>query len=231
MKKVAARPVIVFQPDGVEIPAGITDLARFRAWVHSDDFPERGRIDWIDGRMEVDCLPEDLNTHGSPKSAIAIRLGTLIQEKKRGVVYIDRARLTNPDADLSAEPDVLVLLFATVRSGRARLVPKASLEEGRFIEIEGTADLVVECVSDSSRAKDARRLRDAYHRAGVREYWLVDARTRPATFDVLLRQPRGYEPAPAGRGGYRKSGLLKRGVRLSLVHEEAGLDLYRLDVR
>ena len=63
-------PIISLLADGIEIPPGILDLERFRAWARSDDFPERGRIDWVAGRLEVDMSPGDLNTHGSPKSAI-----------------------------------------------------------------------------------------------------------------------------------------------------------------
>src|SRR5436309_2438449 len=47
----------------IEIPA-IHNLAEFRRWALSDDFPHRGRIDYIDGRIEVDMSPEDLFTHG-----------------------------------------------------------------------------------------------------------------------------------------------------------------------
>ena len=55
----------------VEIPLGIACLADFRQWALSDDFPERGRIDFIAGRIEVDMSPEDLFTHGTLKSEIA----------------------------------------------------------------------------------------------------------------------------------------------------------------
>jgi hypothetical protein len=119
-------PVIHLQKDGVEIPACITSLEQFRDWARSDDFPERGRIDWVGGRMEVDMAPEDLNTHGSPKSAIAGKLWLLVQETRRGMVYIDRTRLSSPEGGLSAEPDVLVLLFETVEAELARLIPRAS---------------------------------------------------------------------------------------------------------
>jgi len=145
------------------------DLERFRTWARSDSFLERGRIDWVAGRLEVDMSPEDLNTHGSPKSAIAIQLGLHLQEPGKGLVVIDRARFSSPSADPSVEPDVLVLLFETVETGRARLIPKASGAEGRFVEIEGTVDLAVECVSDASTVKDRKRLREAYYRAGVPE--------------------------------------------------------------
>jgi hypothetical protein len=70
MAELAQGPTIALQADGIEIPPGIVDLERFRAWARSGSFPERGRIDWVAGRLEVDMSPGDLNTHGSPKSAI-----------------------------------------------------------------------------------------------------------------------------------------------------------------
>ena len=223
--------VIALLPEGVEIPAGISDLAGFRAWATSDAFPESGRIDWVSGRMEVDMSPEDLNTHGSPKSAIAIQLGNLIQEADRGMVFIDRARLSSPEADLSVEPDVLVLLLSTLKAGRARLIPKASGAEGRFIEIEGTADLAVECVSDASTQKDRKRLRDCYHRAGVREYWLVDVRGKTVEFQLLIHREAGYEPSRPDAEGFANSEVLGRKVRLVRRLQDAGLVFFRLEVR
>jgi hypothetical protein len=43
---------IVLYDDSVDIPAGIRDLAGFRRWVHSDDFPEQN------GYLELDGTPE-----------------------------------------------------------------------------------------------------------------------------------------------------------------------------
>lgn len=231
MSETVTPPVIVVQPEGVEIPAGIVDLAGFRRWVHSETFPERGRIDWLNGRMEVDMSPEDLNTHGSPKSAIAVRLGALIQDRRLGMVFIDRARLTVPAADLSVEPDVLVLLRATLRAGRAQLVPRASGAPGRFIEIEGAPDLVVECGCDSSKRKDTVALRAAYLAAGVREYWLVDGRPDPPRFELLALRAGAYVPAGADREGFVPSEVLAATVRFVRETEADGLVFFRLDVR
>ncbi|MBI4613698.1 MAG: Uma2 family endonuclease [Planctomycetes bacterium] len=231
MPKVIAAPVIVFRSEGIEIPAGIVNLDRFRAWAHSRGFPQRGRIDWVGGTMEVDMSPEDLGTHGTPKSAIAIRLGQLIEDEERGAVFIDRARLTNRAAGLSCEPDVLVVLDETFESGRARLVPRKSGGEGRFIEIEGTADLVVEIVSDDSQTKDTVSLRDAYHRAGVREYWLIDVREGEIEFHLLVHGKARYRASRPDPAGFRRSPVLGREVRLVLSRKAAGLAHYRLEAR
>lgn len=228
-----ARSVIVLelQPGHIEIPAGIFHLPHFRQWLCSPEFPDRGRIDWLHGRLEVDMVPEDLQSHGSPKSTIAARLFALVQEPQLGHVYIDRARLTCPGADLSVEPDVLLVLVESLRSGRARLVTRASGEKGRYLEVEGAADLVVECVSDGSVRKDTVQLRELYHRAGVREYWLVDARRDAVQLDVLLHRPDGYASAAVGADDYRRSEVLGAEVRLVRSGEREGLMFYQLDIR
>lgn len=229
--KAVSRPVVVFEPLDIEIPMEIFDLSRFRQWLRSPAFPQSGRIDWLQGRLEVDVAPEDLETHGGPKSTIAGRLVVLLQEAGRGRVYIDRARLTCPGTDLSVEPDIMVVLFESVEAGRARLVPRVSGEPGRYLEIEGGADLVVECVSDGSEKKDTVRLMELYHAAGVREYWLVDARGPSVRFDVLLHRPSGYELANLSADGYRHSEVVAADVKLVRDSERAGFQLYRLDVR
>jgi hypothetical protein len=58
---------ILLEEDGsLEIPL-VQSLGAFRAWASSDDFPERGRIDYINGRIEVDMSPEELYCHGAIK--------------------------------------------------------------------------------------------------------------------------------------------------------------------
>lgn len=76
------------------------------------------------------------------------------------------------------------------REGRCGPGPESSLMYNT--EIEGAADLVVECVSDSSVTKDSRVLLDLYHRARVREYWLIDARPAGAVVAVHQWAAGGY---------------------------------------
>lgn len=193
----------------------LPDLAAFRRWVHSDDLPQRGRIDWIGGQVEIDVAPEEINTHGTLKACIARALAERIEDADLGVVLIDSTRLTNPTADLSVEPDVLVLLDASVSSGRARLVPKADAADPpqRFVEIEGAVDLVVECVSDSSTTKDLTRLPPRYFQAGVPELWIVDARHEPLVLAVHRAGAEGYERVEPDADGY--SALRQRSSRRS----------------
>src|ERR1700709_2691767 len=123
--------------DSLPIPGQARDLAGFRAWAVSPRFPERGRIDFLAGRLEVDMSPEDLQTHSLVKSEIAAVFQCLVTRRGLGEVYIDRARISSPAADLSVEPDVVVVLWEALDSGRWGAVPAASGKPGRFIEMEG----------------------------------------------------------------------------------------------
>lgn len=223
---------ILCDEEDVRIPGTVTDLGRFRAWARSDAFPERGRIDWIAREVWIDMSPEDANTHGSPKAAIAVKLGDLVEGRlDTGVVYIDRTRISVPGADLSVEPDVVVILFDSLESGRVKLVPKASREPGRFIEVQGPPDIVVECVSDSSEDKDTEKLLAAYRKAGVAEYWLVDARAKRPVFTLFQLRKGKYVAAPRRRDGTMVSSVLGRAVRLVRRRPRAGIVRYRLEDR
>src|SRR5262249_1305306 len=154
-----------------EIPT-INNLADFRRWALSDQFPDRGRIDYLAGRIEVDMSPEDLFTHGTLKTVIGARVHQRVEALDLGHTFIGETRISSVPGDVSAEPDVVVITHAALEEGRLVLTPKASGEPDRFVEVEGGPDLIVEILSDSSERKDLRRLPTAYFHAGVREFWL-----------------------------------------------------------
>ncbi len=224
-------PTIILDEAGIRIPGGLLDLKAFRRWTRSDAFPEKGRIDWIDGEVEVDMSPENLNGHASPKMAIAGALWAIVDARDLGVAYTDSTRLCSVEANLSAEPDVIVVLYATLEAGRARLVPSAGGGEGQFVEIEGAADLVVECVSDSSEKKDKERLFERYFLAGVREYWLCDVRRGAPLLRVHRRGKGGFRQQRPDADGYARSEVLGLAVRLVALPPRLGTVKYRLETR
>lgn len=212
---------VVFE-EQVEIPLDLRSLADFRRWALSDDFPERGRIDYIAGRIEVDMSPEDFFCHGTLKVEIAAVLYRLVKQANLGHLVTDCTRVSSVQADVSSEPDIVFLSHESLASGRARLVPKAGGEPGRYVEVEGAVDLIVEIVSDSSVTKDTRRLPEAYFKAGVREFWLADARKDPLIFRIHRRGPAAFEPADPDADGFQPSAVFGCAFRLSGTRDAQG---------
>jgi Uma2 family endonuclease len=215
----------------VEIPLGIKDLADFRRWALSDEFPQRGRIDYVAGRIEVDMSPGDFFTHGTLKTEVAGEIRTRVNQSDLGHVLIAETRISSVPADLSAEPDVVVITHESLDDGRVRLVPKASGEPDRYVEVEGAPDLIVEIVSDNSVQKDTQRLPEAYYLAGVREFWLIDARGEELLFQIHHRGPHSFEAAPVQANGFQPSDVLGSAFRLDRDRHQRGHWVYRLRSR
>lgn len=220
---------VIFE-ERLRVPSEVHDLAGFRTWAMSAEFPETGRIDFLVGDVEVDMSPEDLHTHGTLEAALARVLYELVVEADRGEVFVDRARISSPIADLSVEPDVVAVLWQSLTGGKVRYVPDANGREGRSREIEGAPDLVVEIVSDSSVSKDTRRLPRLYAMAGVRELWVIDARGEEINFRLHVLEAGTYSHAPADAEGRVVSPVLGRQVRLSRERSRVGTWRYRLEV-
>ncbi len=212
----AAGPALIVREgdDDLRVPVSVHEIESFRRWALSDRFPERGRIDFLVGDVEIDMSPEDLFTHGAVKTAVAASLHHLIVEADLGHVFVDRARVTAPDVGLSAEPDVVVVLWRSLEAGRCRLVPAAKRGKGRFTEIEGGPDVVVEIVSDGSERKDLERLPPLYAKAKVGELWRIDARGADLAFSIFALVDDGFREVPADAEGWIESAVLGRRFRL-----------------
>lgn len=181
----------------VSIPACVDDLESFRRWAHLDTFPTSGWFSYLNGRIWVDVSMEEFFTHNQVKVAFTGTMVALLTQQPVGRFVADRMLLTNIAANLSTEPDGLFFLWATLQSGRLRLIP--GKEEG-FMELEGTPDMALEIVSKTSERKDKEILRELYWKAGVPEYWLVDARGNTPVFDILCHTPDGYLATPNTEG-------------------------------
>jgi Uma2 family endonuclease len=174
--------------------------------------------------------PEDLYTHGALKMEIGTVLYTLIARSGRGMVFSDRTRISSPPADLSVEPDVVAVLWKTLDEGRLREVPSAGERPGRYIELEGAPDLVVEIVSDSSVGKDLKTLPKFYAAAGLPELWTVDARGREIRCDIQGLASGGYRTTP-GSDCWLLSPFLGLEVRLSRSRVQPHRWVYTLETR
>lgn len=214
---------------GFRIPVSALTLSGFREWATSDDFPQHIRAAFIDGEIFIEMSNEDLDTHVAVKTEIIRVLSNLIRDLKLGKFYGDGALVSNEDASVANNPDASFFTVESFQSGRVRLVPKTG-EEKRYKEIEGTPDWVLEVVSDSSVQKDTAQLREAYHKAGVSEYWLVDARGEEIHFHILNHRKSGYAAAPL-RDGWQRSRIFGRSFRLDRQRDAFGLWEYTLHVR
>jgi Uma2 family endonuclease len=218
---------LVIAGEEIVVPPSAHTLAGFRAWARSDEFPERGRISFLGHEIHIDMSPEEIETHNKVKGEVGYVLIGLNKKRKLGEFYSDRALLTNEGANLSTEADAAFATWATLEAGRLRLVPRED-EEGEYVELEGTPDWVLEVVSKSSVRKDTRELRERYYRAGIAEYWLIDARGEAIDFQILVRGPDGYVPT-GGRGGWQPSPLFGRRFRLTRRRGRMGHWEYTLE--
>jgi Uma2 family endonuclease len=91
--------------------------------------------------------------------------------------------------DTVVQPDIVVVLSANLD----RITPS---------RIIGAPDLVVEILSPGTAGYDRREKQDAYARAGVGEYWIVDPGAQ--TVELLTLE----------QGGYRSHGVFRGQARL-----------------
>ncbi len=219
---------IVNFENSFEMPLSLQSLEEFRRWTYSDGFPETGRIDYVDGRIEVEMSPEDLFTHGTPKSEIHGVLHGHVKKRKYGHLFVDRTRIASVAGNVSAEPDIVFVSHQSIKSGRVQLIAKASGKPGRYVELEGGPDLVVEIVSDGSEMKDTERLPQAYFNAGVDEYWLVDVRGETTIFRIHRRGKSGFAAVDQDADGFQNSEIFACGFHLERSWNEAGFWEYDL---
>jgi Uma2 family endonuclease len=211
------------------MPVRAATLAGFRAWVTSDDFPEWVRVTFVDQEIYLDMSKEELETHAKVKAEVCRVLLNLAKELKTGDFYLDGVLISNEAAEFSNNPDALFVLLESIEKNRVRMLPREG-EEGQFLEIEGTPDWVLEVISHSSVTKDTKKLRRAYHRAGIREYWLIDARGDTIDFQILYWRKKGYVAAP-NRDGWQRSEVFGREFRLVRERNRLGRWEYTLEIR
>ncbi len=213
----------------IRIPAHARTHAGFRAWATSDDYPEKLNASFIDGEIFIDMSPEELESHNKVKTTIVGRLFALNERLDLGELFSDRTLISNRAAGLSTEPDATFVSWSSFESGRVRLVPRKK-RPWECMELLGTPDWVLEVVSQSSVAKDTQSLRDAYHRAGIPEYWLVDARFDEISFQILRRRSDRYV-AVAAHDGWYASAVFAHAFRLERRKNRLGRWTYSLDVK
>lgn len=213
-----------------EIPADAHTLDGFLRWEDSETYPRYGRIDFLGGRLFIDMAAAELHSHETLKSQLGLAIGTIVRGQNLGRFYIENTRYVSPESDSGVEPDVLVCLYDSIRAGRLRFV-ESERDAARCMFVEGSADLVAEIVSNSSVGKDTNELRNRYFAAGVREYWILDARGMRMTFDLLIRGDDDWREAAPDAEGFRRSVVLGRRFRVDRVTDAVGLPDYDVQFR
>jgi len=211
------------------IPSSAATLEGFREWIGRDDSPDCRHISFLDPEILIDMTGEELETHVKLKGAVSAALFQLVENLDIGEFLADGVGFANVSAGLSNAPDASFLKWETTECGRVRLVPRKGVE-GQFTEIEGTPDWVMEVVSRGSVGKDTRDLRTRYRRAGIPEYWLIDARGADIDFQVLVLRGNRYA-AVRPRDGWYASPIFGHAFRLERRHNRAGRWQYKLHHR
>jgi Uma2 family endonuclease len=173
--------------------------------------------------------PEELETHNKIKTEIGRVIPNLNVELNLGVYYSDRTLLSNVRANLSTEPDATFVTWESLEQNRVRLVPRQG-QSGQYLELEGRPDWVLEIVSQTSVAKDTKKLRHLYHLAEIPEYWLIDARRETIHFQILIWRPTEYV-AGLHRGSWHRSPVFDRNFHLRRHRDRLGFWAYSLDVK
>jgi Uma2 family endonuclease len=225
----AEKPLVTIcnESRSVNLPSWVVDLESFRRWADSDEFPEDARVWYLQGQVWVDMSKEQVYTHVQAKTEIIVVLGGLVRAADLGLFLAGGAFLSHVDADISGIPDAIFAANKTLKAGRVRAIE--GMERGH-VELEGSPDMVLEVVSESSVKKDTVILRQAYWEAGIREYWLVDVREEPAKFDILKHSPKGYASARK-QDGWLKSSVFGKAFQLNQKKNVVGHTEFRLAVR
>src|SRR5687767_829968 len=208
----------------VRIPGWVKDLASFRRWARSGAFPDHGWIAHLGGELWVD-LSMERAAHNQAKGAVNGALTQLVQEEDLGSYFGDRMLLTDEDAELSTEPDGMFVGHASIDKGKAVL-----LAGDQALEVQGSPDMVLEVVSDTSVEKDLEILFDLYWRAKIAEYWIIDVRGDTPSFEINRRGSSKYG-AVKQQDGWVRSRVFGRSFRLVRVVRPGRLSRFTLEMR
>ncbi len=144
-------------------------------------FPDDGcRHEIVDGDHYVNPAPGTI--HQTIAKRLQYQLYTQVELADRGVVFFAPVDVQLGEYDI-VQPDLVVVL-------------KDSRADVTVAKINGSPDLLIEILSDSTANYDRRRKRLAYERSGVTEYWIVDPTLR--LVEQLVLQDGRYVTRPHG---------------------------------
>ena len=111
-------------------------------------------------------------THGSIIGRLYMFIGTYLDAKNAGYVFVDDVDVYLQEGPLF-KPDLIVVLE----------------ENSSIIDwskgIYGAPDMLVEVLSRSTKKRDVTIKKDIYERNGVKEYWIIDPWIKSVTVYLL----------------------------------------------
>ncbi|NJK81585.1 MAG: Uma2 family endonuclease [Chloroflexaceae bacterium] len=171
----------------VVLPANLSDIngPRQGKWTFNDfaslpanpNAEKQQRYEIIDGVLYAAPLPNE--THQKVVGWIYYYLTSHVRLANRGKVFVAPFDV-EIGADAVVQPDVLVVLNDNLG---------CIVTPNRVI---GAPDLVVEVSTPDTTGYDRREKQDVYARAGVREYWVVDAAAE--TVEVMVLRGGTFRP-------------------------------------
>ena len=227
MSLVSEHLIDLSSEEALRIPAEAMTFHGFNRWLTSRRAADPWRIARVRGELFVEMSPEEIQSHGQLKTELIRVLANLARVRRLGRVYADRTLVTNEEADVSNEPDCTFVSHDSLRSGRVRWIASESDQE-RYLSLAGSPDLVVEVVSKSSVVKDTGSLKEAYEAAGIKEYWLIDARRDVMSVWVFSLLDSTYVPVSVIDGKWH-SAVLGGDFSLSRQKDEFGYWEYTLE--
>jgi len=220
--------IMVVQDEKLEVPAWVVKHPSFLQWIRSGVVPEKLRLGYINGHIWIEKMSERAYSHNRLKAWITAILLPLIEESSLGAFYTDGMLYTCETEEFSTVPDGIFFSQESIDMGRVRLT--GGNDGHGDTELIGTPDLMIEVVSDSSEEKDLDWLLSKYWAAGIREYWVVDGRSKPLRFIIYRHVPNGYVATRKASGWFR-SEILDRSFRFILGAKQLGFQTYRFEMR
>ena len=149
-------PSVVETPEDGVLMRRTMPIDEYLAWS-----PEGGLTEWVNGEG-VHYVSATKYHQGVIVFLIQL-LGLFVSKRKLGKVCAAPYAMRGTPGGNTREPDVF-------------FVGKDRLHLMRDNYFDGSADLVIEVVSDDSVTRDRVEKFDEYQEAGVKEYWIIDPR-------------------------------------------------------
>jgi Uma2 family endonuclease len=155
----------VFPEVAFESTRGMSQ-GEFATWVQARARNDPHSYELLNGRIVMN--PPAGFPHGSIESRVVRLLANFVVEGDLGEVLGSSQGYALPSGD-TLEPDASFV-------SQARWSAMPAPRPGEFLQV--VPDLVVEILSISTASYDRGEKRSIYERNGVREYWLIDPRSR-----------------------------------------------------